>query len=1491
MQVLATVRIAAAVNVLAAGVLCATVRGADVLLVTASSSLTSQETLRKTQFEAWGHTVATIEDGDSQANFDTAMASADVVWVSEEVNSSSVGYKLRSATIGVIHEEAYIDDYMGFATTYGEYWNSSSVTLTDNTHEITSGLTLGTLTLTSVTETLTYTYGTEAAGAQPLADYDGGYDLAVLEPGATLANSYSGNSTASGRRVRLPWGGSNFNWSNLNSTGLLIAQRSIDWAAGPDATADLDLDILLITAGSSLSSEETARKNAFESWNCVVTTVQDSESESVLLTAAAAVDVVYVPQTASAADLGDKLRTARVGVVHEGISGWDDNVGWTTSVGYNANTSATMTVTDNTHSITETFSTGTLTIYDSSSGAYGAQINGTPAAGASQLGTNLGINSGLPNLLALEAGADLANTVSGNSAAWGRRVHLPFGGFGTPAWTNISTDGETLIQRSLAWAAEKTLVGHWKLDESSGTTAEDSSDFGNDGTYTGSPTLGQAGLYGYSANFNGTNQYVTVAGGDDLNLRERVTVSCWAKSDTATWSGWGCLVSKRNQFYLHPSFGGTYVYMGADTEGSGDKSAGFDMAALGGIQEWHHYVGVYDYDAGEVRFYVDGELRATTSVTAGTLLENDSGNLTIGWDDGISGTRYLDGNIDDVRVYARAISAEEVRELFGLVGHYKLDETSGTTAVDSSGFGIDGTYGAGVTLGETGVRGLAAGFDATDNVVTVSGGASLDLRESISVGCWARSDTATWNQTGCLVSKRNQMILHPWAGGTLLSFYVYLDGAWTSVNADVGPVDRWRQYVGVYNQHAGTLELYADGELVGNATVSTSAVVSADAGELLIGGDDYATSRRFDGAIDDVVLYNRAITDEEIAKHYGLIGRWRLNETSGTVAADSSGLGHDGDHSGGTTLGESGVRSFAAAFDGVDGEITTEEAADALDGADAVSIAAWVRPDGTISSSTRIAGNGRSEGFRLDVTSANKPRFHVHLTSGKESLTANTELQAGRWTQLTGVFDGNKLRIYINGELDREASVSSSPLVENDHAFIIGNDTSGSGPFEGLIDDVVAYSRAMTDHEIAEHYGLVGHWKLDETSGTTAADSSGYGIDLAATGTPTWATDGVRSGAATFGSSDYFSCDAGAYESTITEAISFACWFRLDDEVADLTSHAWLANFVGTDGADMWISKNGHDLRFRAYAADGSNSTKHGDELFLLPGGWHQAVGVYDGSEVRLYFDGQLYLTSADTDGLAPPTGSLSIGQSMAGGMDDVQLYNRVMTEEEIAEHHGLIGHWKLDETSGTAAADSTLMGGDGVILGSPTMLVEGPRNGDLAMRFDGVDDAVMLPAFDSDAFADGVTLACWVKPIAVGSEQKLIQIAELQTYRIDLGRTGTTTTLQGNVGDGGGAITATGALHTGAWHHYAMTVDATGLMRLFRDGSIVSETQQSPVPTSKRTTNWIGDSEWPTDALFEGDVHDVRVYNRAASAEEIESLYFGQEVSGLRIIRWVEIR
>jgi hypothetical protein len=209
-------------------------------------SLTSQEADRKALIESWGYTVTLIDDDDTQTNFDLAVLENNVAYVSQEVHPGTLDTKLRGASIGVLNEDLDLFDEFGISGDSGWRMSQSSIDIIDNTHYITSPFAIGDLTIVSSTQTFNLTYSPLAPDLHVLAETPSGTvktALSVLETGAQLY----GGGTAAGRRVQLPWdpGGGLFDIAALNTDGLTIMKRAIDWAAqseGACSAASADTD-------------------------------------------------------------------------------------------------------------------------------------------------------------------------------------------------------------------------------------------------------------------------------------------------------------------------------------------------------------------------------------------------------------------------------------------------------------------------------------------------------------------------------------------------------------------------------------------------------------------------------------------------------------------------------------------------------------------------------------------------------------------------------------------------------------------------------------------------------------------------------------------------------------------------------------------------------------------------------------------------------------------------------------------------------------------------------------------------------------------------------------------------------------------------------------------------------------------------------------------------------------------------------------------------
>jgi len=190
---------------------------------------TAQERLRINMIQSWGYAVTIIHCQQSQADFDAAVADANVAYVSLDISESDLNTKLKSAAIGVVIEKMM----SGFGISDGWLLRfRDEIDIIDNSHYITSPFSIGLLTYLSSIQPVTEMSWGLAPDLTTLADvFDVGSKwepaLGVIEIGGELR----GGGTAAGRRVQLPWGESTFAFTALNASGKIIMKRSIEWAA------------------------------------------------------------------------------------------------------------------------------------------------------------------------------------------------------------------------------------------------------------------------------------------------------------------------------------------------------------------------------------------------------------------------------------------------------------------------------------------------------------------------------------------------------------------------------------------------------------------------------------------------------------------------------------------------------------------------------------------------------------------------------------------------------------------------------------------------------------------------------------------------------------------------------------------------------------------------------------------------------------------------------------------------------------------------------------------------------------------------------------------------------------------------------------------------------------------------------------------------------------------------------------------------------------
>lgn len=201
-------------------------------------------------------------------------------------------------------------------------------------------------------------------------------------------------------------------------------------------------------------------------------------------------------------------------------------------------------------------------------------------------------------------------------------------------------------------------------------------------------------------------------------------------------------------------------------------------------------------------------------------------------------------------------------------------------------------------------------------------------------------------------------------------------------------------------------------------------------------------------------------------------GVWDLDEGAGTLAADSSGRGLHATLNG-TYDWISGVDGSAVRFDGHTSNATVAHTPD-LDVRNAVSVAAWVRPERIATQNiVKKAENGTADGYELSISSAGRPFWRINQWTYGDTYRANgpdvLATDAQTWVHLAGTYDGDVMRLYVDGELvstvDGPTHVGANTL-----PLTLGSSPSGEYRFQGGVDQVRVYARGLTAEQVADLY-------------------------------------------------------------------------------------------------------------------------------------------------------------------------------------------------------------------------------------------------------------------------------------------------------------------------------------------------------------------------------------------------------------------------------------
>ncbi|OGC47516.1 hypothetical protein A2886_03265 [candidate division WWE3 bacterium RIFCSPHIGHO2_01_FULL_42_13] len=1076
------------------------------------------------------------------------------------------------------------------------------------------------------------------------------------------------------------------------------------------------------------------------------------------------------------------------------------------------------------------------------------------------------------------AGGDGHNGVAGDNGT------QPGGGGGAGSSGGNGASGKVILTYTALVGESSTIVSWWKFDEGTGTTTKDSSARGVNGTLAGTtlPTwqtkdqcIADDCLY-----FNGISSNVTAG-----TINTVKSISFWVKSATSTAS----LMQ---------------------------LASGVDIKATSGVVGQDGFTSPTIYVNGQINgiYYANKwnfiSITSATSVTANSII---LGKMQLG---------VLNGFMDEVKFYnyqrtenqiladynrfGNVLGAATNQNLSnGLVGYWKLDENTGTSAADNSGNSNTGTF---------------AGGGSTSTTFYPSADDTVESSDTTYSTARAGSTMSIWGGTGLLIGQANDP---PWRvretfigfdtsslpdnsviSSATLSLYGIANQSW---DAD----DELRVRLRDYGASIDT------GDYVAGASLSGVT-------PLLAHWSGTWSTTGYNDFTDDAMPANVSLTGTTKM----ILHNKKLQDGTATptqvqaYASEDTGTSRDPKlvvtYS---TPGAnwSGNSKFGSAYDyeGDSSEYAYSADSTSLSITGSTTLTAWIKPESvTAATLFDIAGkwDGGNESY-LMAQFGDEIRCYVDSSSNYATTNA-ANLVAGTQYHVACVYNATTttVTIYVNGEISASTVTGTIPssIVDDTGRFQIGGEDSTTTPanfYDGVVDETRVYNRTLSPAEIQQLYnfapGPVGYWKFEEKTGTAASDSSSNSNEATLTNNPTWTNGKYGTGINFAGSNQHLiRADDSDFDFGTAASFTYGAWIkhaatpatveRIITKYDTTAGNGGFALQMETDG-DLTCGIDDDETSFPEDSATSTAATYDDNN-------WHYINCVKDGTTgLYLYIDGVLIAsdTSISSTGNFENADPLYIGiaedstsNDWVGQIDEPKIYNYARTSGQIVEDmnagHPAPGspvgsplvHLKFDDGFGNYASNSGNMSASGnsglYNFSSPATSASGwTQNGRYgkALLFDGVNDYASVPTSSSLDFTTGFTLSAWIyrSSTQVSADSAIIsKISNSPHNGYMLYYNSNTVDFYINQGNRANSTTT---IPANEWTHVMGVWDGTNA-KIYINGRLDVSSAYSTAPTSSSEPFYIGKYSTNLQRNFTGGIDDVKVFNSALTASQVKLEY-----------------
>ncbi|MBI2590422.1 MAG: hypothetical protein HYW33_00870 [Candidatus Blackburnbacteria bacterium] len=853
-----------------------------------------------------------------------------------------------------------------------------------------------------------------------------------------------------------------------------------------------------------------------------------------------------------------------------------------------------------------------------------------------------------------------------------------------------------MIITPASYSSGQAPIGHWRLDENTGTSANDSSTSGATGTISGANW--KPGKYGASLNFDGTDDSVTVS----TSLSSVKTVEFWVNPSSATAS----MIALNGSAYITSSSGTISATGFADT-----KVIYVNGIVNGTItaNSWNHVA-----------------VTTTTGITASAITF------------GLANSTYLTGKLDDIRIYNYVRTQKQVisdmmgdgarspvmagsssggsggqggsGRAGGAVAYYKFDEGYGTTVHNSGSQGetLQGTLTNMATSPSTATSGWTQSgkfgkglvFDGSNDYVD-TGSKFPQLTSTLTISAWVKPGTSQGGYADIWGNHQDGfkgMVLQQNSSDLNSYYFSYGNGSAWIGNSNVFSLTAsiWQHVTVVKTSTTCTIYVNA---VQSTSYSCTSDVTPATTINFQI-GQGYATgnSRYFNGQIDEVKIYPYALTADEVKLDYNKgsslvlgalgdnasyqpnaanqeycipgdaascaapVGRWDFDENTGSTVNDKSGNGNTGTWNG--TLGNQWKPGKIGGSGNFNGSNNYVDVGDVGINSGSFTMEGWVKFN-SVGADTGIIGKNKTSGYAyLELENNNTLRFLLRNESGVDifNILTTATYTTNTWYHLAVVYNSSSGgTLYVNNAVAGSSS-STGSYAFSSGVFEIGRLSNNNNRYlNGIVDQVRVFNYARSAAQIAWDYNRgapVGHWKFDECQGNIAHDSAippsggsfnhgtiniGGSGSQSTSGTCTTPTDGTgawyngRTGkfnsSLNFdGTDDYV--DAGDNTTVdVTNSITIAAWIRLG---ALNLNQSIVSRDDGTNRNFAFQVDSNNNLNFYWFSSNSSTGRNLTAITTLTTGTWYQVVATYQNGVAQ-----SIYLNGVSDATTLTPTGNI----------------------------------------------------------------------------------------------------------------------------------------------------------------------------------------------------------------------------------------------------------